>query len=77
MILKWNTVNRHGWLVKGGMGVQAWRLRKHEIEIVISPKVPPSVLTFWSGLEVQTIRGVRGAHAYFPTKSGAKTKTEK
>ena len=52
--------------------VQLKKFRKLDFEIVVGSKVPPSGPIIRSGLEAETIRGARGGHAHFPTKSGPK-----
>ena len=38
-------------------GVHPWKFRKHNYEIVVDPKGPPSRPTFWSGVEALNHKG--------------------
>ena len=53
------------------------KLRKHNFEIAVDPKGPPSELTFWSVWRHKTIRGARVGHTHFPAKSGPKNQNWK
>ena len=62
-----------------GVGVQAWKFRKHDFEIVVGSKVPPSGPNVWPGLETLDQCGPAWrprpfSHQKRPTKTNMKNK---